>query len=87
VPVCGICQGTGAGTGKRHLVSIRKLQSAMRADIVTVDFAERLASIYAIRKFEGKAWRATFTYEELDNAFQDKTLLAAFRDKAVPYEY
>jgi hypothetical protein len=85
VPVCGICQGTG--NGKRHLVSIRKLQSAMKADIVTLDFAEKLASIYAIRKYEGKAWRATFTYAELDNAFQDRTLVEAFKERAVQYEY
>ena len=85
VPVCGICQGDAPS--KRHLVSIRKLQSAMKADIVTLDFAEKLASIYAIRKFEGKAWRASFTYAELDSAFQDRTLVEAFMDKAVPYEF
>jgi hypothetical protein len=86
VPVCGICHGNDTPS-KRHLVSIRKLQSAMKADIVTLDFAEKLASIYVIRKFEGKAWRASFTYAELDGAFQDRTLVEAFRERAVQYEY
>ena len=85
VPVCGICQGDAPS--KRHLVNIRHLQRTMKADIVTLDFAEKLASIYAIRKFEGKAWRASFTYAELDSAFQDRTLVEAFKERAVPYEY
>jgi hypothetical protein len=83
--VCGICQGDAPS--KRHLVNIRQLQRTMKADIVTLDFAEKLASIYAIRKYEGKAWRASFTYAELDSAFQDKTLVEAFKERAQQYEY
>ena len=59
----------------------------MKADIVTVDFAEGLASVYAIRKFSGKAWRASFTYAELDGAFADRTLVEAFKERAKAYEY
>lgn len=88
VPVCGICKGAAAMPNRtRHLLDLRKVQTAMKADIVTVDFAEGLASIYAIRKFSGKAWRATFTYGELDAEFAGWTLVEAFRERAKAYEY
>ena len=91
VPVCGICKGAADDVAMpkaaRHLLDLRKVQAAMKADIVTVDFAEGLARIYAIRKFSGKAWRASFTYAELDGAFADRTLVEAFKERAKQYEF